>query len=316
MKRLQVKDYETAARRNIMTLIETGTTSVGEICTHGITPHLLRQSGLRAVIFREIIAMHPNAPSPRYSSLVARPTSLIRYGLSPHSPHTVSEASIDTLRAFSVKRNIPLSMHVAETRDEVRLLQRRPSGLARLYETAGWELNWAPRARSPVEYLYRKGLLSHRFLAVHAVHLMPSDIALLKSAGASVAHCPRSNQQMHVGKMSLKRLLDADIPVGLGTDSLASVPSISMWDEMRFAEKIHRSDGIAPRDILWLATGGGAAALGLEENIGSIKPHKKADLILLPLPRKDTGDPCADLLRDTKSCIMSMINGVILTRRT
>ncbi len=114
--------------------------------------------------------------------------------------------------------------------------------------------------------------------------------------------------------MPLKRLLDAGVTVGLGTDSLASVPSLNMWDEMRYAYRIHRRDGITPLEIFKLATISGAKALGLDKKIGTLEPGKKADIIAVPLPKKNTGDLYSDLLRETKSCIMTMVNGKILFR--
>ena len=114
--------------------------------------------------------------------------------------------------------------------------------------------------------------------------------------------------------MPLKKFLDAGITVGLGTDSLASSPTLNMWDEMRYAYQIHRRDGISAEDIFRLATIGGAKALGLDKEIGTLEPGKKADIIAVPLPKKNTGDLYSDLLRETKSCIMTMVNGKILHR--
>ena len=115
--------------------------------------------------------------------------------------------------------------------------------------------------------------------------------------------------------MPLKKFLDAGIPIGLGTDSLASSPSLNMWDEMRYAHRIHRRDGISAEDIFRLATIGGARALGLDQDIGTIEPGKKADIIAVPLPKKNTGDFYSDLLRETNSCIMSVVNGEIIYRQ-
>jgi 5-methylthioadenosine/S-adenosylhomocysteine deaminase len=117
---------------------------------------------------------------------------------------------------------------------------------------------------------------------------------------------------MKVGTMPLRRLLDAGVPVGLGTDSLASVPTLSLWDEMRFALRTHRVRGIRAADILALATRGGAAALGLQKDIGMLAPGMKADIIAVPMPRRRTGDIFSDLLRETESCIMTMVNGKVL----
>lgn len=316
---LRSKNYKTAISKNIEELIKTGTTTVGEICTHGISPSFLKQSGLRATVFHEIIYMNPSSrislPSsliPRPSSLIPRPSSIIKTGLSPHAPLTVSEAALREIRTYARKYNLPLSMHVAESKDELRLLQRKKSGFDKLYKAAGWELSWAPEADSPVEYLKRLGLLNPGFLAVHAVQVTDNDIKILKKTRTPIAHCPRSNKETNVGKMPLKKFLDAGITVGLGTDSLASSPSLSMWDEMRYAYQIHRRDGVSAEDIFRMATINGAKAIGMDKEIGSLEPGKKADIIAVPLPQKNTGDIYSDLLRETKSCIMSVVNGKIL----
>jgi cytosine/adenosine deaminase-related metal-dependent hydrolase len=309
-KGLSQRDYIRAADDNIGTLIKTGTTTVGEICTHGASPASIRQHGLRAVVFHEIIAMGPGT-SPLFPKGL-KPTSLVVPGISPHSPHTVSEEALASIRDQARERELRLCMHVAETIEERRLLRGAPGGLDRLFQAAGWQREWAPRARSSVEYLFRMKVLSRSFLAVHAVHISTTDIALLRRRRASVAHCPRSNQAMQVGTMPLQKLLDAGVTVGIGTDSLASVPTLNLWDEMRFAFKRHSPHGPRPRDILILATAGGAKALGLENVIGSLKPGMKADIIAVPMPRRSSGDLAADLLRETKSCIMTMVNGTIL----
>jgi len=236
----------------------------------------------------------------------------MRSGLSPHSPYTVSEPVLRAVRRFSLEKDIRLAMHIAESKDETRLLQGKKSGLWELYRLAEWDISRAPTAASSFEYLRRIGILSPALLAVHAVQATVRDIALIKKSGVSVAHCPRSNKETGVGRMPLKKFLDAGITVGLGTDSLASSTSLNMWDEMRYAYNIHRRDGVTPRDIFMLATIGGAKALGLSAETGSLEAGKKADLIAVRLPKKNTGDLYSDLLRETKSCIMTMVNGKFL----
>ncbi len=312
-KTIDTRDYESTAKLNVKGLLECGTTAVGEICTHSVSPDILKQSGLRAVVYREIISMNPKSPVPHLSSLVSRsPSRLVMSGLSPHAPYTVSETVLLQIKKLALWKKLRLCMHVAESNDEIRLFQGKKSGFEKLYKAVGWERDWAPSARSPFEYLNRLGLLNSNFLAVHAVQATDKDIALIKKSKVFVAHCPRSNKETRVGRMPLKKFLDAGITVGLGTDSLASTPSLSMWDEMRYAYRIHRRDGITPRDIFRLATIGGAKALGLDKEIGTIEKGKKADIIAVPLPKKNTGDLYSDLLRETKSCIMTMVNGKIL----
>lgn len=312
-KGLSENDYKTAAKKNIETLVHTGTTTIGEICTHGISPVLLRERGLRATVFREIISMSgrdANPPLPPFSKEGVG--GLVRSGLSPHTPYTVSESALRRIAAMSRKKNIPLTMHVAESKDEIRLLQRKKSDLEKLYQFVQWDLGWAPRGTSSFEYLNKIGLLSPRLLAVHAVQVTNEDIALIKKSKTAIAHCPRSNKYLGVGRMPLKKFLDAGIVVGLGTDSLASSPSLNLWDEMRFAYKIHRRDGVTPLDIFRMATIGGAKALGMEKVIGTLEPGKQADMIAAPLPEKNTGNLYSDLLRETESCIMTMVNGKLI----
>jgi len=319
-KRLDNADYSAAARENIRALIQTGTTTVGEMCTHGVSPALLKQSGLRAVIFHEIINMgargkgHESSKFKVQSSKVGR-SELIHSGISPHSPYTVSEAILLQIKKLAQETHLRLCMHVAESQDEIRLLQRKKSGFEKLYQAAGWDIAWAPEADSSFEYLRRLGLLNRNFLAVHAVQATDGDISLMKKSQAPVAHCPRSNMETGVSKMALKKFLDAGITVGLGTDSLASSPSLNMWDEMRYALRVHKNSGVSAQDIFMMATMGGARALAMEQEIGSLEPGKKADIIAVPLPEKNTGDLYSDLLRETKSCIMTMVNGKIIRKQ-
>jgi cytosine/adenosine deaminase-related metal-dependent hydrolase len=310
-KDLGKQDYLRAAKINIKTLIRSGTTTVGEICTHGASSAILKQAGLRAVVFHEIISMNPDQSKlPLWP--VSRPSSLMQSGLSPHSPYTVSESALHAIIRLVKKKDIRIAMHIAESKDETELLHGDNNGLERLYHLAGWDLSWAPRGHSSIEYLKRIGFLFPNLLAVHAVHVTKKDIELIKKSKVSVAHCPRSNKATGVGIMPLKQFIDAGINVGLGTDSLASSPSLNMWDEMRYAYQVHRKNGVSAEDIFKLATINGASALGLNKMIGTLEPGKRADIIAVPLPSKNTGDIYSDLLRETKSCIMTMVDGKIL----
>lgn len=310
-KRLSRRDYTAAARGNIEALIRSGTTTVAEISTHGVSSLVLSRSGLRSVVYHEIIFMKEDLSGlafPRRGPV----SRLMHYGVSPHSPHTVSGPALRVLHQIASKRHLRLCMHVAETREETFLLQRRKSALERLYAAARWDMNRAPVAHSSFEHLHRLGVLGPSFLAVHAVQADNADIALIKRSGTAIAHCPRSNHELGVGTMPLRNFLDAGISVGLGTDSLASAPTLNLWDEMRYALRIHRRSGVTPQDIFHMATMGGARALGMGKETGSLEVGKKADIIALPLPQSDTGDLYSGLLRETKTCIMTMVNGHIL----
>jgi len=328
------QDYYEAATQNVRSVIKSGTTSVGEICTHGASPGILKRSRMRAMIYHEIIDMSQNCHEiidmsqdcgthvpgsgpvllSRINKLLSRQTACIRMGLSPHAPHTVSTAVLRSIQTIAAVKNLPLCMHVAESRDELKLLQGRKSGFEKLYQAAGWDRAWSPSAASPFKYLNNLGMLGPGFLAVHAVHATDGDIKLIKKSGTPVAHCPRSNHETGVGRMPLHKFLKAGITVGLGTDSLASSPSLNLWDEMRYALLCHKADEIDARTLMELATRGGAKALGMAD-VGSLTPGKKADIIAVSLPNRNSGELHYDLLRDTKSCMISLVNGKIIYER-
>lgn len=309
-KRFTHNDYIAATAVNIRKLIETGTTTVGEISTHGISHALLKKSGLRAIVFDEVISMSQDVANLFSFRIANRGLSgFVRSGISPHTPYTVSEQVLRQIFQLAKKKTLPLAMHIAESRDEIRLLQQRKSGLEKIYRLAHWDIDRAPKGKSSFEYLDRIGFLSRNLLAVHAVQVTSEDISLIKKTGVGVAHCPRSNKETRVGKMPLKKFLDAGISVGLGTDSLASSPNLNMWDEMRYAYEIHRRDDVSAEDIFRIATIGGATALGLDKEIGTLEPGKRADIIAIPFPSINTDDVYTDLLRDAKSSSMTMVNG-------
>jgi cytosine/adenosine deaminase-related metal-dependent hydrolase len=316
---LSNKEFQRTTKNNINTLIQTGTTAVGEISTHGVSPAQLQHSGLRAIVYIEIINMRSGVVGQGHSGLNVRnlsglQTGFVRGGISPHSPYTVSESALRDIMALAAKKQLRLAMHIAESKEELRLLQRKKSGFDALYRLAGWDIDRAPHGNSSVEYLDSIGFLSPLLTAVHAIHLTDKDVDYLKKSNVSIAHCPRSNKETAVGIMPLKKYLDAGLIVGLGTDSLASSPSLNLWDEMRYAYQIHRRSGVSAKDILKLVTVNGAKALGMEHEIGTLEPGKKADIIAIPLPRKATNDIYSDLLRETKTCNMSMVNGKVLHR--
>ena len=149
--------------------------------------------------------------------------------------------------------------------------------------------------------LEARGLLGPGVLAAHCVRVDAEEIGLLAARGVGVAHCPRSNAALGCGVAPLRELLDAGARVGLGTDSPASAPSLDAFEELRAAvltarARAERPDALMPREALELATLGSARAMGLDAEIGSLVPGKRADLAILDL--SDSGyvpweDPAA-----------------------
>jgi len=198
-------------------------------------------------------------------------------------------------------------MHLLENKDENKNINSKSSRFFEYFRRVGWagmKLAYAPGKL--LENLDRLGLLSSRMLAVHGVHASARDIRLLARRNVAVAHCPRSNAYLKVGKAPLSRMLDAGLRVGLGTDSLASNDSLSLWDELRAAQKLHPGL-LTPRQWLTLATLGGARALGLADRIGTLEPGKRADLIAVAVDSRNP--PYAKILADTQEVGLAMVNG-------
>ncbi len=139
---------------------------------------------------------------------------------------------------------------------------------------------------TPPRLLHKHGLLGENVVLFHAVHLDDEEINLLAESDTGVVHCPDSNLKLGSGIARLPEMLQAGLPVGLGTDGAASNNDLNLWDEVQLATKLHRGytqdpTAVSGRQAIYLATRGGAKILGLEERIGSIQPGKQADLILL-----------------------------------
>jgi cytosine/adenosine deaminase-related metal-dependent hydrolase len=191
------------------------------------------------------------------------------------------------LARWCLSNQPPLTIHAAESAAEVAFLKGGKGPLTeRLLPAVGWE-RFAPSAdgETTVSILAAHGLLDGAHL-IHAVHLNDAEIAQVARAGCAITHCPRSNAYLGQPRAPVGRWLAAGIPVGLGTDSLASNLSLDLWEEMRFAYLWHRSgpEPLAAEEILDMATVGSARALGWQGVTGALAPGLAADLVAVALP--------------------------------
>ncbi|MBI4798342.1 MAG: amidohydrolase family protein [Desulfarculus sp.] len=186
---------------------------------------------------------------------------------------------------------LPFCMHVAESQAEVEfMLGEGPEGkrleeflLARKLERASLGL----KGLRPLAHLMDLGLLDQRTMLVHGVQLTRQEVRDLAGSGASLCVCPRSNLGLTGGLAPVADLLAAGVNLALGTDSRASCPSLSLWEEM--AALGAAVPGLAPQDILHLATAGGATALGLAGHFGRLAPGLAGPLAFAPRERLGKG---------------------------
>ncbi|HEX4974990.1 MAG TPA: TRZ/ATZ family hydrolase [Pseudomonadales bacterium] len=198
-----------------------------------------------------------------------RHDSLISTALGPHAPYTVSDGPLQKIQQVADQHNMCIHMHVNETAHEV-----------------GESLKH--HGKRPIERLQALGVLSPRFQAVHMTQISEIEIKLLQQSGAHVIHCPESNLKLASGLCPVQRLLEAGINVALGTDGAASNNDLDMISELRSASLIAKLVDHDPRALpalnsLKLASLNGAKALGLDQDIGSIRLGKQADLITIDL---------------------------------
>lgn len=203
----------------------------------------------------------------------------LSFCMAPHAPYTVSDKSFEQIVTLADQLQIPIHIHVHETRFEIAESLKQ-HGLR------------------PLERLRKLGVIGPQTIAVHAVHLEDSEIAMLAALGASVAHCPASNLKLASGFSRVGALLAASVNVGLGTDGAASNNRLDVLSELRLAALVNKAvsdnaETLPAHAALRMATLAGAAALGLERQIGSIRTGKSADLVALNLSSLELS-PCYD----------------------
>ncbi|MCB1914715.1 MAG: TRZ/ATZ family hydrolase [Rhodocyclaceae bacterium] len=203
----------------------------------------------------------------------------ISFALAPHAPYTVSDGSFERVRSLADELDLTVHLHVHETRHEL-------------------EASVAEHGTRPLARLERLGLLSPNLLAVHSVHLDAGEIEAMARHGVRVAHCPSSNMKLASGIAPVTDLLAAGVSVGLGSDGAASNNRLDLFMEMREAAllaKLGRLDATAlgAHQALTMATLGGARAIGLDAEIGSLVPGKWADLCAVAFDDPDLS-PCFD----------------------
>jgi 5-methylthioadenosine/S-adenosylhomocysteine deaminase len=237
----------------------------------------VHEAGLRAVLGQSVIRF-PVADAPTPADALARAEAFIRKwkddplitpAVAPHAPETVEAATLQAARALANKYSVPLLIHLAETRDEVRTIE-------------------AAHQRSPAAYLDSLGIWNGRSLAAHAVWIDDRDMAMLAKKRVGLVHNPASNMKLASGIAAVPAWLNHGIRAGLGTDGAASSNDLDMFEAMRLAALLQKVASLDPRSLpartaLELATRRGADALGLGHAIGSLEEGKQADVITVSM---------------------------------
>lgn len=238
-----------------------------------------RESGIRALVGEVLY----DFPSPNYGpwqeglryteALIdqLKDDPLVSPAVEPHALFTCSPDLLLKCKELSEKYSCPFIIHLSETREEVEQVRK-------MY------------GKTPVRHMDSLGILDDGVIADHCVWLEEDEIDLIVKRGVKISHNPESNMKLASGVAPVPALLQRGAVVGLGTDGPASNNNLDMFEEMNTAAKLHKVFSGDPtvmkaETILRMATSDGARVLGLNEEVGSLEPGKKADLIVIDCQR-------------------------------
>ncbi len=285
--------------------LRSGTTAVADIVTDAPALAPLARSGLRGISYVEALgaddAQWDDARRRDVAGMLDAAPAGRATGVSPHSLYTLSRRAFAESTALGRDRGLRLHTHLAESADEVEFVALGSGLLAELAGHAGWQMDvvmCGGAARTPAVEMDALGGLGPDVHVAHGVHCDADDRALLRERGSAVALCVRSNRILKAGRPPIADYLAEGSPIALGTDSLASSPSLDLLEEARAARDLAREQGYDGHDLdqrmVQAATLGGAFALGLDgrprpdgtsaDTVGVIAPGALGDLAVFDVP--------------------------------
>ncbi len=267
-----------------------GTAAIGDISNSLASVEPIRDAGLTGLVFHELIGFAETdgrlveVTRAERAGVGADAAGQVRITLCPHAPYSVSPELFRAIRAEVDSAAVPItSVHLGESESEVAFLEDGSGPWPAVLRLVGsMREDWTPPRVGPVEYLDALGMLDARTLVVHGVRLGMSGLQRLAAIGCTLVTCPRSNQWVGAGAPPIERFYTSGVKVAVGTDSLASVDDLNIFEELKTMRWL--ASGIPARRLLESATLSGAVALGLGDELGSIEICKRADLIAVDLP--------------------------------
>jgi 5-methylthioadenosine/S-adenosylhomocysteine deaminase len=283
-----------SARYGIEEGLRAGITTYADTSDSAVGLQAMRDAAVRGIVYQEVFGPDPAQCAKSIADLREKvaglrylETPLVRVGVSPHAVYSVHEDLIVDVCAWAIGERLPIAMHVAESEAEMLFLREARGPFADSHRSRGIEV--VRRAHSPVHLLVELGIAATaQPLLIHGVRFDASDIHFAAEYGCPVAHCPASNAKLGHGTAPLVEMLDAGVSVGLGSDSVASNNRMDLLDEARHAvlvqrARLGRADAVTAAQALELATLGGARALRIDGEVGSLEIGKAADLCAFSL---------------------------------
>lgn len=329
---LDERDWLDSARMGAIEAISSGITTIADITSSGASLHAAQETGLRAIIYREVQGMvKREVPEVMERALadidewraIGDPER-ITVGMAAHAPYSCHPELFGRVAAFGAD-GTPIAIHLAGSREEYSFVKYGSSMLAtdvRDIFDADAPL-WLPTGVSPVRYVLQWGLFdAPNIIAIHCTQVDDDDIGILKENDVAVAHCPRCNAKLGMGVAPARDMLRAGIRVGLGTDSPAASNSMDPFEEMRVGLLVQRAvsssgEFLTARQFVEMATIDAARALGIDHEVGSLEPGKLADVVAVDLSTSHqvpTHDPAATLVHTANqdNILFTMVGGEVL----
>ena len=266
-------------------MIQSGTTTFADMYYfESVVAQEAKRAGLRGVVGETLIDF-PVADNKTWDDAVAyirnfvkqwQGDALITPALAPHSAYLVSRDHLLQTRQLANELHAPILIHVSETQNELKQIAEKQNGM------------------TPAAYLDSIGFLGHDVVAAHGVWLTPDELKIFAQKRVGVAHCPESNSMLASGIAPVVDMRRAGVIVGIGTDGPAgSNNNLDMVEEMASAARFQKVNKMDPkvltaRDVLEMATIGGARVLGMEDKIGTLETGKRADVIIINLQQAKT----------------------------
>ena len=290
----------------------------------------LREVGLRGVVYQESFGPDPKLARENVAKLREQiaelrtlEDDLVRVGVSPHAPYTVSGPQLDLISRLAIDEKLPVMMHAAESQAEQLFMLEGLGPFAEGLRARGIE--WEAPELSTIQYLESHGVLETRPLFAHCINVDDRDLELIKRAGAGIAHCPKSNAKLGHGRAPFSAFVSRGLNVGLGSDSVASNNTCDILEEARFATLLARlpspsvpsfSGGLSPsisaEQAVFAGTLGGARAMG--RPIGALAEGMQADIAVVNLSgahQQPVRDPAAALVFSSsgRDVLLTMVAG-------
>ena len=256
-----------------------GVAAIGDISTYEYRDTIVPATA-EVVVFRELIGFQDAQVESQIKiandHLIETDSDWYHPALSPHAPYSTNKKTLDHAIQSSRERKIPLTMHLAETREELELLANHSGPFFELLNRIGvWEKENLTNLSRPLDYLQRLSF-ANRALVIHGNYLNEEELQFISENRnhLHLVYCPRTHDFFQHDRYPLQEIIKLGIPLAIGTDSRASNPDLSIWEELQLIAK--NFPEIPPIEILKMGTINGAIALGLKKTLGSIEVGKRA----------------------------------------